>query len=234
MWRGPALSAACHMAVLAALIATVLPLPVAPTEPPSVELVIGSGADVTGTSQPPPGPPAAEPAAPSPLASQTSAPPLDPAQAVPPEIAATPTIVPAPPSRPQPSQAAPSPAPPPTPSFAAPAQASMDVRLGSGIAAPIAEIEDTGLVHPAEAETGNLPPDYPPEAARRHEHGTVTLGVRVSPDGSVREVRVLSSSGSRALDNTARERIATWHFHPATRDGKPVGDIVEIPVNFIE
>ena len=69
---------------------------------------------------------------------------------------------------------------------------------------------------------GNSPPSYPPMARRMGEEGEVRLDVHVGPDGSVLDVKLKRSSGSRLLDRTAIDTVKKWRFTPATVDGKPV------------
>ncbi len=201
---------------------------------------------------PTPPPPPAQAAAPPSQPQATPAPPLAPRSAPPPAVAgdvaaASPAAVPMPPE-PQPAtRAPPSPAIQPSPPMPrmppqqATAQAATpqpppaptaNVNLGEGIAAPAAEIADAGLVHPAEADTGNIPPEYPLEAKRRHEQGTVVIGMRIGADGSVLEAWVVRSSGSRSIDAAARDRLATWHFHPATQNNAAVPDVEAITIHF--
>lgn len=99
------------------------------------------------------------------------------------------------------------------------------MRLGETI------LEDERL-HPAKADIGNRPPDYPAEAARRLEHGTVGVKIYVDATGAVTVVEVARSSGSRVLDLAAQRQLATWHFSPATRGGRAVPDIIELNINF--
>jgi protein TonB len=249
--RRAGLSLLCHLALAAIVVgASLLHPPMTPVDPPSVDLVIGNGADASGLPQPtppapPPVPPSSAPTPPPAAASVPSPPPALPPTPPPSPAgtiaAAPPVAAPPPPQARQPAPASapvpvapPAQAPRPAPPAVQAAQPEMNIRLGSGLSAPFAEIEDTGLVHPAESEIGNVPPEYPPEAAARHESGRVRLAVRVGPDGSVLGVMILRSSGSRALDAAARDRVATWHFRPATRNGKPVGDVVELPpIDFV-
>lgn len=72
--------------------------------------------------------------------------------------------------------------------------------------------------------SGNAPPAYPAMARRMGEEGEVLLDVHVGPDGSVLEVRLRKSSGSRLLDQTAIETVKKWRFSPATVDGRPVAE----------
>lgn len=61
-------------------------------------------------------------------------------------------------------------------------------------------------------------------ARRMGEEGEVRLDVHVGPDGSVLEVRLKKSSGSRLLDQTTIETVKKWRFSPATIDGRPVAE----------
>ena len=59
-------------------------------------------------------------------------------------------------------------------------------------------------------------------ARRMGEQGEVRLDIHVGADGSVLEVRLRKSSGSKLLDRTAIDTVKKWRFRPATVDGKPV------------
>jgi protein TonB len=78
----------------------------------------------------------------------------------------------------------------------------------------------------------NPEPVYPRLAIRRNYEGTVLLMVEVLSDGSVREVRVLESSGHAILDRSALNAVQKWRFKPGTRGGKPVIMNVKVPVVF--
>jgi len=73
---------------------------------------------------------------------------------------------------------------------------------------------------------------YPLEALRNREQGTVILRVLVGADGSVLSVEIEKSSGSRSLDRAAREAVARWRFHPATRNGVAHSASATVPVTF--
>jgi protein TonB len=75
-------------------------------------------------------------------------------------------------------------------------------------------------------------PEYPPEAARRGAAGPVVLRIHVAASGAVTAVDILESSGAQELDRAARDRVLTWHFHPARRDGKPVDSVLFVPMRF--
>ena len=87
---------------------------------------------------------------------------------------------------------------------------------------------------PAEAESGNWPPIYPPEAARLGQQGSVLLSVHVAADGRVTAVDVAKSSGYPLLDEAARKAVAAWRYRPARRDdGMLVASDVEQIVEFL-
>ena len=75
-------------------------------------------------------------------------------------------------------------------------------------------------------------PRYPMLARERGLEGVVVLTVLVRPDGRVEDARVASSSGAAVLDEAALAAVRTWLFAPATRGGRPVESIVEVPVKF--
>lgn len=68
----------------------------------------------------------------------------------------------------------------------------------------------------------NREPKYPRRALERNIEGTVKLELLVLSTGRVAEVKVLSSSGHRLLDDAAEKAVAQWIFEPAKRNGKPI------------
>jgi TonB family protein len=73
-------------------------------------------------------------------------------------------------------------------------------------------------------------PGYPIELMRANVQGTVTLYAVIHADGTVGEIRVLTSPDDR-LDALAKSALARWKFRPATKDGQPVAleAVVVIP-----
>lgn len=78
----------------------------------------------------------------------------------------------------------------------------------------------------------NSAPPYPLIARRNGYEGTAALSVKVMPDGTVGEVRVIQSSKYKILDSTAIESVKDWIFIPAMRMGIPVEEWVIIPIRF--
>ncbi len=74
-------------------------------------------------------------------------------------------------------------------------------------------------------------PQYTEEARDAHIQGDVTLEVRFSAEGQVEVLRVVNGLG-HGLDEQARLATSKIHFKPATRDGKPVDQVVVIHVAF--
>jgi protein TonB len=77
--------------------------------------------------------------------------------------------------------------------------------------------------------------DYPAEAIRNHEQGTVVFELDVSPEGNAVACRVTQSSGSAILDRrTCELLVLRARFRPA-RDaaGHPVRDTVSARIRWV-
>ncbi|MGJ9420064.1 TonB family protein [Massilia sp. CMS3.1] len=66
---------------------------------------------------------------------------------------------------------------------------------------------------------GCAKPNYPANAARNGETGTVTLALLVGLDGRVTGSRIQKSSGSRDLDRAAVNALSLCQFKPALHNG---------------
>ena len=64
-------------------------------------------------------------------------------------------------------------------------------------------------------------PPYPPAARRANETGIVRLTLLIDVDGRVLDSKVERSSGSRRLDEAARNGLSLCKFKPATLSGRP-------------
>ena len=72
------------------------------------------------------------------------------------------------------------------------------------------------------ATNGNCAlPNYPANAARNGDTGTVGLALLIAPDGRVTDSKVTSSSGFRELDRAAVAALSMCKFKPATTNGVP-------------
>ena len=78
----------------------------------------------------------------------------------------------------------------------------------------------------------NDQPIYPEVALRNGWGGVVRVELVIDPNGRVSNVRVVTSSGHRELDDSAVAKLKTWSFAPATLNGQPLASTVTVPVNF--
>lgn len=136
------------------------------------------------------------------------------------------------------------------------ASRSQAVPTAPALPAPTATVEDApGIVLPAAEPTAVMapptmaaatplagaqlqyrsapPPAYPIPALRNREQGTVLLRVEVDSNGQPVTVSIERSSGSRSLDQAARQQVLRhWRFEPAQHDGVAVPAIGMVPVQF--
>ena len=74
---------------------------------------------------------------------------------------------------------------------------------------------------------GNL--NYPDEARRNNQHGSLRLLVAIQPDGSVQNIEVLQSSGYQVLDDAAIRIVQlAAPFQPFTIEMRKNTDVLEI------
>jgi protein TonB len=78
----------------------------------------------------------------------------------------------------------------------------------------------------------NSPPVYPATEHRLGIEGRVILRVTISSTGRAAALRIETSSGSTALDQSAVAAVRGWRFSPAIRSGKAVEFEILVPVNF--
>ncbi|MBO0710576.1 MAG: energy transducer TonB [Acetobacteraceae bacterium] len=77
----------------------------------------------------------------------------------------------------------------------------------------------------------NIPPRYPPVAARLGEQGLVVILVGVQPDGRA-NAEVYQSSGFPLLDEAARDAVARWRFRADNGNAPGPGARTLISVRF--
>ncbi|HWA30918.1 MAG TPA: energy transducer TonB [Rhizomicrobium sp.] len=63
---------------------------------------------------------------------------------------------------------------------------------------------------------------YPALATRLGHEGTTTLSFKIGADGSVKDVKVVGSSGYQELDDAAIPCAQNWQYKPALQNGQPV------------
>ena len=79
----------------------------------------------------------------------------------------------------------------------------------------------------------NMPPRYPPEAARRGQQGMVVLNVTVATDGTALSVQVAESSGYPLLDRAAQDAVTKWHFRAGQEGGIAIPANIPVRLSFI-
>lgn len=77
-----------------------------------------------------------------------------------------------------------------------------------------------------------IEPEYPVDAYRNREEGTVLVAASLDAGGRPTRVDLVRRSGSRALDQAALDAVGRWTFEPAVRDGRAVASEVQVPVTF--
>ena len=83
--------------------------------------------------------------------------------------------------------------------------------------------------------SGELPiletmPEYPTVALQSNVQGRVFLTAVINKDGTLKDVRLLSSP--TVLDFTVLEAVRTWRYQPHYANGEPVEAVTEIVVDF--
>lgn len=134
-------------------------------------------------------------------------------------------------TRPSVHPAVPHPAPIPIP-------ASNTITPMTSVATPAPTAATNAVATAADSEATiayetATPPAYPIQALRANVQGTVLLKVLVDTNGQPVQVAIEHSSGSRILDDAARQHVlATWRFHPAIRAGRAIEAWALVPVRF--
>ncbi len=67
-----------------------------------------------------------------------------------------------------------------------------------------------------------IPPRYPIRARMRRIEGWVKLEFTITPEGTVKDIRVVEAHPEGVFERAAVEAIARWKFKPLTIDGRPV------------
>lgn len=78
----------------------------------------------------------------------------------------------------------------------------------------------------------NPRPQYPRIAKLRGWEGEVLFEVLVLKNGRVGELKLLTSSGYKSLDDAAKKALVRWLFQPAIESGLPIDSHVRVPIKF--
>jgi protein TonB len=107
----------------------------------------------------------------------------------------------------------------PMPALERPLRTALAVAVAAPPAAPpTPEVE----AEQAPVEIENPPPPYPALARRKGLEGHALVEVRVLPDGSCADPKLLECAGSPLFGDVSLETIRAWRYRPATLGGHPV------------
>ncbi len=118
-----------------------------------------------------------------------------------------------------------------------PAHPLLATTLALSAAVLVAACAPSGPQTPVQPPTNTMavrtpPPEFPLELACAGASGETLLGVTIGVEGTPTDVQLIRGSGHEALDDAAIEAVKTWQFRPATRNGEPVPQTIQVPVNF--
>jgi protein TonB len=77
-----------------------------------------------------------------------------------------------------------------------------------------------------------IEPDYPAQARRQHQAGSVILALYINELGSLDKVAIVKSSGFALLDAAAVEAMKESRFRPAYEGNTPTPSRAEVTVTF--
>lgn len=75
-------------------------------------------------------------------------------------------------------------------------------------------------------------PRYPPRALRAGIQGVVTIEFIVTPEGTVRDPKVIRAEPPGVFDDAAREGVLRWKFKPKVVDGRAITRRARLDINF--
>ena len=73
--------------------------------------------------------------------------------------------------------------------------------------------------------------EYTDRARKKKINGTVIVAMIVTPEGNVRDVKVIKTL-DKDLDKQALAAVSKWTFEPATKEGIPVAVHLKAEVSF--
>lgn len=75
-------------------------------------------------------------------------------------------------------------------------------------------------------------PQYPEQAKRRNQQGTVVLLLTVETTGHISNASIARSSGYTLLDQSAQKAARQWELYPFTSNGTPIRRTISVPYQF--
>ena len=96
----------------------------------------------------------------------------------------------------------------------------------------MAEMGNSAINHNPKPVAGNPKPHYPLLARNQGIEGRVVVNVLISAEGTVKDIDVGQSSGSRLLDKAAVQAVKNWRFHPVLHNGQAIPSTETVPIVF--
>jgi protein TonB len=127
---------------------------------------------------------------------------------------------------------APTAAPPPTETAAATPPAPKPASTTSTAPAPAPAAAPAGGETRSAEVLKTTPPDYPPDAVRKHQEGWVEVEFTVMPDGSVANATVVNANPARIFNSAALRAVERWTFKPRTDNGTPTQEKMRRRIEF--
>ena len=91
-----------------------------------------------------------------------------------------------------------------------------------------------GVTNPELIPSSKVRPKYPEIARRAKIQGKVILQAIIRKDGSVSNITVLKSPGSKfGFDEQAIAAVRQWRYKPGLQNGKPVDVYFTVVVDFV-
>jgi protein TonB len=75
-------------------------------------------------------------------------------------------------------------------------------------------------------------PVYPAQALRNGTRGWVELEFTIAPNGTVRDIQVVSAEPRGVFDRAASDAVAAWRFRPRLVNGQPVAQRSSVTMRF--
>lgn len=92
--------------------------------------------------------------------------------------------------------------------------------------------ESKGAVSTGLVPLVRVNPIYPRRAKKLKKEGLVKLEFTITPEGTVRDISVITSKPKKLFDKSAIRALSKWKFRAKIRDGNPVEQRASVQINF--
>lgn len=92
--------------------------------------------------------------------------------------------------------------------------------------------ESKGAVSTGLVPLVRVNPIYPRRAKKLKKEGFVKLEFTITPEGTVRDISVITSKPQKLFDKSAIRALSKWKFRAKILDGKPVEQRASVQINF--